>query len=70
MSKTPYEIRLELLKMAQDQVTQRYYQKIDNLRHNASIKNDPLPLNEVPQFPSSQDILVEAEVLKTFVDKQ
>ncbi len=70
MSKTPYEIRLELLKMAQDQVTQRYYQKMDNLRHNSSITNDPLPLNEVPQFPSPQEILLEAEVLKTFVDKQ
>jgi hypothetical protein len=70
MSKTPYEIRLELLKMAQDQVTQRYYQKMDNLRYNSSIKNDPLPLNEVPQFPSPQEILLEAEVLKTFVDKQ
>lgn len=70
MSKTPYEIRLELLKMAQDQVTQRYYQKMDNIRHNETMGRSLPPLNEVPEFPSTQEVLVEAEILKTFVDKQ
>ncbi len=70
MSKTPYEIRLELLKMAQDQLNQRYYQKADHVRHNSSIKNEQVPLAEIPEFPTTKEILLEADVLKTFIDKQ
>jgi hypothetical protein len=70
MTKTPYEIRLELLKMAQDQLTQRYYQKFEVARRNADIAEEKLSLNEVPEFPSTKEILNEAEVLKTFIDKQ
>lgn len=70
MSKTPYEIRLELLKMAQDQLTQRYYQKVNFIQSNSSIQNKPIDMTEVPEFPSTQEILMEADVLKTFIDKQ
>lgn len=69
MSKTPYEIRLELIKMAQDQLNQRYYNSMDIVRHNASTDDKLKPINEVPEFPSTQEILKEAEVLKYFVDK-
>lgn len=68
MTKTPYEIRLELIKLAQDQVNQRYYQNYNTLMHNANIQN--IPINEVPEFPTTQQILLEAETLKSFVDKQ
>lgn len=67
MSKTPYEIRLELIKMAQDQLNQRYYNQFEIKRLNAQIENKPL--NEVPEFPSAEQLLLEAEKLKTFVDK-
>ena len=67
MSKTPYEIRLDLIKMAQDQLNQRYYTKFEVARHNADIEKKPL--NEVPEFPDSAQILLEAEKLKSFVDK-
>ena len=67
MSKTPYEIRLDLIKMAQDQLNQRYYNAFEIKRHNASISNQPL--TEVPEFPTSEQLLLEAEKLKTFVDK-
>lgn len=70
MSKTPYEIRLELLKMAQDQLTQRYYQKVNFVQHNAAVENTTIAMNEVPEFPTTQEILNEADVLKTFIDKQ
>jgi hypothetical protein len=70
MTKTPYEIRLELLKMAQDQLAQRYYQKFEVARRNADIAEEKLSLTEIPEFPSTKEILNEAEVLKTFVDKQ
>lgn len=70
MSKTPYEIRLELLKMAQDQLNQRYYQKANFIQQNAAVKNEQVSLTEVPEFPSTKEILLEADVLKTFIDKQ
>jgi hypothetical protein len=68
MTKTPYEIRLELLKMAQDQLFQRYYQKFEIVRRNADIEERPL--TEVPEFPDTKQILNEADILKTFIDKQ
>jgi hypothetical protein len=67
MSKTPYEIRLDLIKMAQDQLNQRYYNQFEVAKHNAQIAS--LPLNEVPEFPSTEQLLLEAEKLKSFVDK-
>lgn len=67
MSKTPYEIRLDLLKIAQDQLNQRYYNQFQVKTHNAQITNQVL--EEVPEFPDSAQILLEAEKLKSFVDK-
>ena len=67
MSKTPYEIRLDLIKMAQDQLNQRYYNQFEIKRHNAQIAS--VPINEVPEFPSTEQLLLEAEKLKQFVDK-
>jgi hypothetical protein len=69
MSKTPYEIRLELLKMAQDQLNQRYYQKANFIQQNAAVKNEQVSLVEIPEFPTTKEILTEADILKTFVDK-
>jgi hypothetical protein len=67
MSKTPYEIRLDLIKMAQDQLNQRYYNQFEVKKMNAAIEQKPI--NEVPEFPDSAQILLEAEKLKSFVDK-
>lgn len=66
MTKTPYEIRLELIKLAQDQLNQRYYSTLEKIRDPATGQF----LEEVPQFPSTQQILMEAETLKSFIDKQ
>jgi len=66
-SKTPYEIRLELIKLAQDQLNQRYFTNWDAIRSNADRTNQTI--TEVPEFPNTQQILMEAEKLKAFVDK-
>ena len=65
-AKTPYEIRLELIKLAQDQLNQRYYTNWEVVKSNADKRN--LPITEVPEFPDTQQILLEAEKLKSFVD--
>lgn len=68
MGKTPYEIRLELIKLAQDQLNQKYYQQYNTAVRNADIAQ--VRLDEVPEFPSTSQILLEAETLKQFIDKQ
>jgi hypothetical protein len=73
MSKTPYEIRLELLKMAneilvtpifqtRDAKLQEYHSKLTDANRGT------LPFPTLPDFPSSTDIVAKAEELKKFVD--
>lgn len=66
-AKTPYEIRLELIKLAQDQLNQRYYTNWEVAKSNADRRNETI--TEIPEFPDTQQILMEAEKLKSFVDK-
>lgn len=68
-TKSPYEIRLEMLKLAQDQANQRYYTEWEKASQKANINENATYLTEVPQFPSSEDILAEAEKFKKFVDR-
>lgn len=69
MTKTPYEIRLEVLKMAQDQSNQRFYNQWHTASEKARINENATFLTEVPEFPTADQILTEANKLKTFVDK-
>lgn len=68
-AKSPYEIRLELLKMAQDQANQKFYNQWEQAAQKASITESAQYLTEVPEFPTAEQILTEAAKLKTFVDK-
>lgn len=73
MSKTPYEIRLELLHLARDILQtpiektrdaklQEYHSKLtDSTRLTATFPT-------LPDFPSSTDIVAKAEELKKFID--
>ena len=74
MSKTPYEIRLELLKMAKDIAFEPVYQKRQTLIDEYHSKiNDAnratLPYPTLPEFPAGTDIIAKAEELKKFVDQ-
>jgi len=73
MSKTPYEIRLELLHLAReilqtpiiqsrDAKMQEYHSKLTDA--NRATSTFPI----LPDFPSSTDIVAKAEELKKFVD--
>ena len=68
MTKTPYEVRLEVLKMAQDQANQKFYNEWNNAAEKARIQENAQYLTEVPTFPTAEQILIEANKLKTFVD--
>ena len=74
MSKTPYEIRLELLKLAKDSHWEPVYQtrdaKLQEYHSKLTEANrETLAFPTLPDFPSSTDIVVKAEELKKFVDQ-
>jgi len=74
MSKTPYEIRLELLKLAKDALWEPIYQKrqavIDEYHSKLTDANrGTVPYPTLPDFPTSTDIVSKAEELKKFIDQ-
>jgi hypothetical protein len=74
MSKTPYEIRLELLNLAKEILQAPIYQSRQTLSDEYHSKltdanRGTLPYPTMPDFPSSTDIVAKAEELKKFVDQ-
>lgn len=77
MSMTPYEIRLELLKMAKDMLTDDYHTKSDALQQQwhtqvdaAKIAGTPSPdYPALPAFPTEDEIVKKAEALNQFVSQ-
>ena len=76
MSTTPFEIRLELLKMSKDLLEHDYFAQKElaitdwQSRAGAAMaNNDELPAKpELPLMPSEEAIIEKATKLKAFVD--
>ena len=69
MSKSPFEIRTELLNMARDRLSQEYYSDLEVTK----ALNDPELIKKFVQekkFPTSQDVITEAQLLNEFVSGQ
>ena len=74
-NKNPYEIRLELLNMAKDNLGQQFYSQKEMLmtdwssRMTYAIDNKhPLPSRPtIPNFPSEEQIIEKAMILERFV---
>ena len=72
MSKTPYEIRLELLKLANEVLLNPVFNKRSALEMEWSHKrehNPQEPFPKMPDFPTTESVIAEAEKLKAFVNK-
>ena len=77
MSMTPYEIRLELLKMAKDMLEQDYHAKREGLQQQwhtqvdaAKIAGTQSPdFPALPPFPTEDEIVKKAEALNQFVSQ-
>lgn len=77
MSLTPFEIRLELLKLARDVLEQEYNAKREVAHNNwqvasenARIQGQTLPTQpDYPPFPSETDIISKATTLNGFVSQ-
>jgi hypothetical protein len=74
MSKTPYEIRLELLTLAKEILQAPIYEKRSQLVNEYHSKltdanRGSLSFPTMPDFPSTTDIISKAEELKKFIDQ-
>lgn len=74
---TPFEIRLELLKMAKDmlveeyfgkreQVSQDWHVKVENARHAGGV---PPEHPALPSYPTEADVVAKATALNGFVSQ-
>ena len=74
---TPFEIRLELLKMAKEMLEQDYYGKREAIANEYASKCDHAKIHgtEVPAhpgypaFPSEADVIAKAQTLNGFVSQ-
>jgi len=74
---TPYEIRLELLKMAKDMLTDDYYGKREIISNSwqteiesARLKGETPPSHPgFPDFPNESEIIKKADALNGFVSQ-
>ena len=72
---TPFEIRLELLKMARDMLYDSYNAERDRITQDWNVKCDsaktkgetPPEHPALPSIPSEQDIINKAQTLNGFV---
>jgi hypothetical protein len=72
---TPFEIRLELLKMAKDLLLEEYHSNKDRLQQEWHVKVESAKLNgqvipehpAYPTYPTENDIITKAQSLNGFV---
>lgn len=72
MSKTPYEIRLELLKLSNEIISTPIFQQREALMNEYHSKlteenRDKISFPTLPDFPSVNDVISKAEELNKFV---
>ena len=72
MSATPYELRAQLLRQAEGILMTRYQMEHDKIRENLHMKRDKDPSFDVdtvifPSYPTTEDIILEADKLYKFV---
>lgn len=75
MSLTPFEIRLELLKMAKEMLVDEFHSKKDTASQDWNIKVEnarhagaqPPEHPALPPYPSESDIIAKATTLNGFV---
>ena len=73
MSKTPFEIRLNLLDMAKDLAMQDFNTKKDMVmdQWNRSLEVDrTIPIPTLEAFPTEADIIAKAKMLNAFVSNE
>ena len=65
---TPYLLRMEMIKVAQQRASEKFHIEWNNAAEKARINENAQFLTEVPQYPTTEQLLAEAKKLKGFVD--
>lgn len=74
---TPFEIRLELLKMAKDMLVEEYYGKKEQVSHDWQVRVEsarnagavPPDHPTMPTYPTEADVVAKATQLNGFVSQ-
>ena len=72
-NKNAYEIRTEILSMAQGHVMKRFRQVQSNWENSCDRHPETgmmLTIKDAPEYPSTDEVLKEAKNLYSFVDSQ
>jgi len=69
MPKTPFEIRLDLLTMATNILTQHACAKNEEILENAKLAQNMHKTVTLRSMPTTDEIVIEAQKLNTFVSK-
>ena len=72
---TPIEIRLELLKMAKEMLTEEYYGKRDQISQDWQVKVESAKIHgqaipehpALPPYPTENEVITKAQSLNGFV---
>ena len=67
MTKTPFEIRMELLNMAQNQLQAEYYARLEQAREIQNAEWREAAIKQL-KYPLKEDIVFLAEDLKSFIE--
>ncbi len=68
-SDTPYLLRMEMVKLAQQRASEKFHTEWSNAAEKARINENASFLTEVPEYPTTDTILEDAKKMKEFVDK-
>tara|TARA_B100000123_G_scaffold246907_1_gene203625 strand:+ start:268 stop:504 length:237 start_codon:yes stop_codon:yes gene_type:complete len=73
-NKTPFEIRLELLKMAKDLLMDEYFQKVDAVSTKYGYEVEAcigagldIPERPTVPYPTESEVIAKAKALNSFV---
>ena len=65
---TPYLLRMEMVKLAQHRASEKFNTEWSNAAEKARINENASFLTEVPQYPTTEELLSEAKKIKGFID--
>jgi hypothetical protein len=65
---TPYLLRMEMVKLAQQRASEQFHMEWQNAANKAHINENAEFLTEVPQYPTTEQLLAEAKKIKGFID--
>lgn len=69
MNKNAYEIRLDILRMAHDELIGNYHFKLGTLQQEAETQRTTLSLSKIDELrPSSAEVIKKATELYSFVN--